>query len=125
MAREDLLLAPESLDALLAGIEGLAPVFGPATAPGLERVRHLLERARVAESGGDRSAALAAITAAMERLAELAGALDPAEAAAMSAMTREFRVALRRGDEARAVESVERMRERSGAVPRRRGSDGL
>ncbi len=123
MSREDLLLAPESLDQLLAGVADLAPALGAAAAPGLARVRHLLEQARAGAAAGDRKRALEMITAAMERLAELASVLDPGEAAAMAAIAREFGGALHRGDEARAAESVERMRQRSGAMPRRPGPE--
>jgi hypothetical protein len=123
MAREDLLLAPESLEQMVAGLADLGPALGPAAAPGLARVRSKLEAAIAAQRDGNRALAVGHITAAMRDLAELAVLLDPAEAAAMTAMARQFEGALRGGDEPTAAQSIERMRERSGAVKKRGNSD--
>jgi hypothetical protein len=119
MARDDLLLAPESLEALLAGLRDLAVVFGPQAAPGLARVRGRLEQAVAAQKAGRRDEAVTEITAAMRLLAELAATLDPQEAAMMRAMAAQFEGALARGDAAHAAESVDAMRKRSGAVKKR------
>jgi hypothetical protein len=119
MSRESLLLAPESLDALLAAIGDLGAALGPESATGLAAVRQLLEQAKTARDDGATDRAVHTITIAMQKLAELASALDPQEAAAMQAMTGAFRTALGRGDAARAAESVDQMRVRSGAVKRR------
>lgn len=123
MAREDLLLAPESLEALVAGLGDLGSALGPGSEAGLARVRATLQGAIDAERRGDRSAAIASITRGMRELAELAARLDPGEAAAMGALAKQFEGALRGGDEPRAAESVERMRARSGAVKRRDTTD--
>jgi len=53
MAREDLLLAPESLEALIAGMGDLRLAFGPKAGPGLDAVRTRLEQALAARKGGD------------------------------------------------------------------------
>lgn len=123
MAREDLLLAPESLEQMVAGLADLGPALGPAALPGLARVRARLEAAIASQRDGNRAAAIGNITAAMRDLAELANLLDPAEAAAMSAMARQFEGALRGGDAPTAAQSVQHMRERSGAVKKRGNSD--
>jgi len=119
VAREDLILAPENLEALVDGLRDLGPALGPAAAPGLAAVRARLTDAVAARSSGDRDAAVAAITAAMRHLAELANALDPREAAMMRAVAAQFETALRRGDAVEATQSVNTMRERSGARKKR------
>lgn len=119
MAREDLLLAPESLEALIAGLGDLGPAFGPQAAPGLAQVRSLLEAALGARKAGDTARAIEGITSAMRTLAGLADALDPREAAMMRAIAGQFEGALRRGDAAHAAENVDQMRKHSGAVKKR------
>ncbi|MEW6272589.1 MAG: hypothetical protein AB1689_25195 [Thermodesulfobacteriota bacterium] len=119
MAKEDLLLAPESLEALIAGLAELGVVFGPQAAPGLAQVRGRLEHAVAAQRAGQRERAITEITAAMRLLAELASTLDPQEAAMMRALAGQFESALARGDAAHAAESVDAMRRRSGAVKKR------
>jgi hypothetical protein len=56
----------------------------------------------------------------MDSLTSLAENLDPAEAAMMRAMARGFRAALLRGDYAGAKESAAVMRQKSGAVERKK-----
>ena len=119
MAREDLLLAPETLEALIAGMGDLGLAFGPQAAPGLARVRATLEQALAAQKAADAPRAIAAITAAMHQLAELATTLDPQEAAMMRAIASQFESSLRRGDAAHAADSVDTMRKHSGAVKKR------
>jgi hypothetical protein len=119
MARKDLLLAPETLEALVAGLGDLALAFGPQAAPGLARVRATLEQALAAQKAGDTASAIAAITGAMQQLAELATTLDPKEAAMMRAIASQFESSLRRGDAAHAADSVDTMRKHSGAVKKR------
>ncbi len=119
MAREDLLLAPESLEALIAGLGDLGLAFGPQAAPGLAKVRTQLETALAARKGGDTARAVEAITAAMRTLAELADVLDPREAAMMRALAGQFEGALKRGDAAHAAGHVDEMRKHSGAVKKR------
>jgi len=119
VARENLLLAPESLEALIAGLGDLRLAFGPQAEPGLEAVRVRLTAALAAQKEGDVPRAVAEITAAMGLLAELADRLDPQEAAMMRAIAGQFTQALQRGDAAHAADSVDAMRKRSGAVKKR------
>jgi hypothetical protein len=119
MAREELLLAPESLEALIAGIGELRLALGPQAEPGLSGVRDRLEQALAARKDGDVPRAVGEITNAMRQLAGLADTLDPQEAAMMRAIAGQFEQALRRGDAADAAGSVDAMRKRSGAVKKR------
>ena len=119
MAREDLLLAPESLEALIAGMAELGVALGPQAGPGLVEVRARLEQALAARKGGDGREPSSEITARDAALAELAETLDPQEAAMMRALAGQFEQALRRGDAAHAADSVDAMRKRSGAVKKR------
>lgn len=119
MAREDLLLAPESLEALIAGFGDVATALGPQAASGLSGVKSQLERAVAARDDGRRDEAVAEVLGAMQSLARLAVALDPAEARVMQELASHFQSALRGGDAGHAAESVDSMRKRSGAVKKR------
>jgi hypothetical protein len=119
MSREELILAPESLEALAHGLGDLATALGPQAGPGLSAVRARLDEAVAARRDGDRDRAVAAITAAMLELARLADVLDSGEAAMMRAVAAQFETALRRGDAGVAAQSVNVMRERSGARKKR------
>ncbi|HEY8517599.1 MAG TPA: hypothetical protein VIS07_18970 [Candidatus Binatia bacterium] len=119
MPREDLLLAPESLETLIAGLGDLRVVLGPGAGPGLEQVKARLQHALAAQRAGERERAIREITAAMHLLSELAATLDPQEAAMMRALAAQFESALVRGDAAHAAQSVDAMRRRSGAVKKR------
>lgn len=118
-----MILAPESLEALLGGLGDVAVALGPAARGGIGTVRTYLEQALAARQAGDRYRAVAAVTGAMRALAGLADALDPREAAVMRAIAGQFEVALRHGDSGGAVQSVDVMRERSGAR-KKRGDEG-
>jgi hypothetical protein len=119
MARESLLLAPESLEALLAGFGDLETALGPAAAGGLAAVRSRLERAIAVRADGRPEEAVAEVLEAMKGLAALASSLGPDEARAMQALASNFGSAMAGGDAARAAESVDSMRQRSGAVKKR------
>jgi len=119
MAREGLILGPDSLEALVDGLGDLRLALGPRAEAGLEAVRADLRKAIAAREAGDRDASVEGITAAMRRLAGLADLLDPAEAAMMRAVAAQFEVALRRGEAGDAARSVDLMRERSGARKKR------
>lgn len=119
MSREELLLAPESLEALIAGLADLGTALGAGAAPGLAAVRARLEAALAARQSGDRDRAVREITSAMRLIAELATTLDAQEAAMMRALAAQFEQALLRGDAAHAAGSVDTMRKRSGAVKKR------
>ena len=118
MASEDLILAPENLQVLLQGLDGLGPVLGPDAAPGLERVRGRLQEALVAQADSRTPDALASITLAMRELVELASRMDPAEASIMQGVAARFEQAMHQGNLGDAAESVDQMRERSGATKR-------
>jgi hypothetical protein len=118
MAADDLILAPENLQAILQGLDGLRPVLGPEAAPGLERVRELLQQALNAQADARMPDALSAITLAMRELVQLANRMDPSEAAIMQAVAARFEQAMHQGDLGNAAESLDQMRERSGATKR-------
>lgn len=119
MAREDLILGPESLEALVAGLGDLSLALGPQAGPGLDAVRDELRRAIASREAGDRDASIDGIMKAMRRIAGLADLLDPAEAAMMRAVASQFEGALRRGEAGDAAKSLDLMRERSGARKKR------
>ena len=107
---------PEALEALFSRLGELKIVLGPAAAPGVDQVEADLRSALAARHRGDVAAAVERIGAAMDRLAALAGASDPAEAAMMRALAAHFRQALVRGALGDAREAADVMRERSGSV---------
>lgn len=119
MAREDLLLAPESLEALIAGFADLQTALGPGAAAGLAGIQGRLEHAVSLRKDGRVQEAVQEILVAMQSLAELAGSLDPAEAQAMQALAGSFQSALQAGQAAHAADSVDSMRKKSGAVKKR------
>jgi hypothetical protein len=112
--------APPVLEMLLARLDEIAVVVGPAAAPRLGAVRESLTRALALRAAGDVPAAMRAITAAMQELARIASALDPAEAAAMQAVAAHFGTAMARGEHAEMTRTSEVMRERSGARERKK-----
>ena len=116
MAYDDLILAPENLQMLLQGLDGLAPVLGPEAGAELGRVKEAIEAAMSAQAEGRQPDAVIAITIAMRELVGLAARMDPAEAAMMQAVAAGFEAALSRGDAAGAAESVDTMRVHSGAT---------
>jgi len=102
---------------LLIRLDELTVVVGPAAAPRLGAVRDGLTRALALRARGDVPGATTALAAAMQELAGLADALDPAEAALMRAAAQQFGAALARGEVAEMTRTSELMRERSGARP--------
>ena len=107
---------PEALEALFARMGELKVVLGPAAAPGVDEVQRHLREGLAARERGDVGGAVAKITRAMDLLAGLAAAADPAEGAMMRAMAERFRQAVARGALGDAKETAEVMRERSGSV---------
>ena len=107
---------PEALEALFSRLGELKIVLGPAAAPGVDQVEADLRSGLAARHRGDVAAAVERIGTAMDRLAALAGAGDPAEAAMMRALAAHFRQALVRGALGDAREAADVMRERSGSV---------
>jgi hypothetical protein len=108
---------PPVLEMLLTRLDELAVVVGPTAAPRLGAVRDGLTRALALRARGDVPAATQAIAAAMQTLADLADALDPAEAGIMRAVAAQFGAATARGATAEMERTSELMRERSGAHP--------
>jgi hypothetical protein len=111
---------PEALEVLFGRIGELKVVLGPAAAPGVDEVERLLREGLAARERGDPAAAVARIAQAMDRLATLASAADPAEGALMRAMAERFGQALGRGAVGEARDAADVMRERSGSVVRPR-----
>jgi hypothetical protein len=113
---------PEALEAFFSRIGELKVVLGPRAAGGVDGLEALIREGLAARDRGDPAAAVTRIVQAMERLAELAGASEAAEAPALRAMALRFAAALGRGSLGEAKAAAEVMRERSGAavIPRRR-----
>lgn len=107
---------PEALGALFSRLDELKTVLGPAAAPGVDEVKHLLREGLAARTRGNPASAVAQISQAMERLAALASQADPAEGAAMRGMAARFQQALGRGALGEAKEAADLMRARSGSV---------
>jgi hypothetical protein len=109
-----------ALEDVLLRLDELLVVLGSSVAGALAAVRFSLIEAIAARDRGDRSAAIGAVGKAMDSLSSLAEHLDPAEAAMMRAIAQGFRAALLRGDYAGAKQSADVMRQRSGAVERKK-----
>lgn len=109
-----------ALESVLLRIDELPAVLGSFATPTIGLVRGALLEALAARDRGDQPAAVAAIGRAMDALSALADRLDPTEAAMMRAVAHSFRVALSRGDYARAKETAAVMMKKSGAVERKK-----
>jgi hypothetical protein len=109
---------PEALEALFSRMGELKVILGPAAAPGVERVEHLLREGLAARERGDVAAGVTRIAESMDLLARLAIHADPAEGVMMRAVAEQFKQALARGALGDAKEKAEVMRERSGSVLR-------
>jgi len=107
--------APPALETLLARLDQLTLVVGPAAAPRLGAMREELTRALGLRSCGDAPGAALAIERAMGELAALAAHVDPSEAMLMRAVVQAFGAALRRGEQGELERAADLMRERSGA----------
>jgi hypothetical protein len=117
-----LIAFPEALEAFLSRIGELRVVLGPRAAGGVDGLEALIREGLAARDRGDPGTAVRRIVQAMDRLADLAGASDAAEAPMLRAMARQFAAALGRGALGDAKTAAEAMRERSGStvIPRRR-----
>jgi hypothetical protein len=111
---------PEALEALFSRVGELKVVLGPGAGAGVDEVERMLREGLAARERGDVTGAMTRIGQAMDRLAALASAADPAEGAAMRAVAERFRQLLARGAVGEAREAADVMRARSGAVLRRR-----
>jgi hypothetical protein len=92
----------------------LEVTIGPVARPVIAEVRTRLAEAAARQQNGDTPAAIDIIRSAMERLASLAGVLDPAEAMLMRMLSEHFSYALRSGDKAAAKNAVNIMRHKAG-----------
>jgi hypothetical protein len=92
----------------------LEVVIGPAARPVIAEVRTRLAEATARQKNGDMQGAISIICGAMERLALLAGTLDPAEARLMRMLGDRFSTALQNGDKNAAKDAVNMMRHKAG-----------
>ena len=81
---------PDSFLQLIDRLGELEVVIGPQARPVVAEVQARLREAAAARQGGDVPGALAIIGQAMERLAALAGSLDPFEGNMMRAIAASF-----------------------------------
>ena len=96
------------------GLGELEVTIGPAARPLIAELRTRLAEAAARGQNGDPAGAVDIIRNAMERLALLAGTLDPAEAMLMRMMSEHFNNALRIGDKDAARNAVNTMRHKAG-----------
>jgi len=92
----------------------LEVTIGPGARPVIAEVRTRLTDAAARQKNGDTPGAIAVLRGAMERLASLAGTLDPAEAALMRMLSDHFGNALSVGDREAAKNAVNVMRHKAG-----------
>ena len=92
----------------------LEVTVGPKARPVVAEIRAKLAEAAVRRSNGNMPAAIAAIGAAMDRLAALASELDPSEGLMMRMIADRFSQALSFGDKSAAKENVNIMRHKAG-----------
>jgi hypothetical protein len=92
----------------------LEVTIGAAARPVIAEVRSRLVEAAARQKNGDTPGAIAIIRSAMERLASLAGTLDPAEAMLMRMLSERFSNALSIGDKDAAKNAVKVMRHKAG-----------
>lgn len=109
---------PTAIDSLVSRLGELQVVIGAQAAPVIEAVRAGLLQAMAARDRGDVGAATRQIGDAMDRLANLAEQLDPAEAMMMRALAQRFKAALLRGDTSQAKADAAVMFSKSGAQAR-------
>jgi hypothetical protein len=106
---------PPALEFLLTRLGEMEVVLGPAAAR-LGAVRAHLERAVALRADGDSPGATAAIGRAMDELAAMFAAVDPAEAMLVRPVIERFGAALLRGEPGEMERAAEVMRQRSGAT---------
>ncbi|MBV8357381.1 MAG: hypothetical protein JO189_05525 [Deltaproteobacteria bacterium] len=104
----------ESFARLGESLGELEITIGPVARPVIAEVRTRLAQAAGRQKNGDIAGAIAIIRGAMERLASLAGTLDPAEAVLMRMLSEHFTNALSIGDKNAAKDTVNLMRHKAG-----------
>lgn len=107
---------PPPLEMLLTRLGELEVVIGQPAAARLGAVRAHLQRAVALRAGGDPPGAADAVRRAMDELATLVAAVDPAEGLLMRAIVERFTTALMRGESGEVERTADVMRERSGAT---------
>jgi hypothetical protein len=106
-----------SLDPFLKLADNLGELevtIGERARPIVAELRHRLRSAVASRERGDLPGSLDQLRDAMERLAAIAGELDPEEGALMRMVAQRFTEALKLGDKGAAKEAVNLMRHRSG-----------
>jgi hypothetical protein len=106
--------ADDPFTKLAQNLGELEIVIGERARPAIAEVRAGLRDAIASRERGDMPAAIAAIRIAMERLASLAGDLDPEEGAMMRFIAERFTAALGAGDKGDAKTVVDVMRHKAG-----------
>jgi len=99
---------------LAESLRELEVTVGPKACPVIAEVRTRLAEAAASHGKGDMTEAIAAIRAAMERLAALAGELDSDEGQLMRLIAERFSQALSFGDKGTAKVAVNFMRHKAG-----------
>ena len=92
----------------------LEVAIGAKARPVVAELRQRLRAAIASRERGDLPDSLEQLRGAMERLAAIAGELDPDEGALMRMVAQRFTEALKLGDKGTAREAVNLMRHRSG-----------
>jgi hypothetical protein len=106
-----------SLDPFLKLAENLGELevtIGERARPAVVELRQRLRAAAASRERGDLPGSLEQLKSAMERLAAIAGELDPEEGALMRMVAQRFTEALKLGDKSTAKEVVNLMRHKSG-----------
>jgi hypothetical protein len=106
-----------SLDPFLKLAENLGELevtIGERARPAVVEIRQRLRAAGASRERGDLPGSLEQLKSAMERLAVIAGQLDPEEGALMRMVAQRFTEALKLGDKGTAKEVVNLMRHKSG-----------
>jgi hypothetical protein len=106
-----------SLDPFLKLAENLGELevtIGERARPAVVELRQRLRAAAASRERGDLPGSLEQLKSAMERLAAIAGELDPEEGALMRMVAQRFTEALKLGDKGTAKEVVNLMRHKSG-----------
>jgi hypothetical protein len=106
-----------SLDAFLKLVDNLGELevtLGERARPVVAELRQRLRAAVASRERGDLPDSLEQLRVAMDRLAAIAGELDPEEGAMMRMVAQRFTEALKLGDKGAAKEAVNVMRHKSG-----------
>jgi hypothetical protein len=106
-----------SLDPFLKLADNLGELevtIGERARPAVVELRQRLRAAVASRERGDLPGSLEQLRDAMDRLAAIAGELDPEEGALMRMVAQRFTEALKLGDKGTAKEAVNLMRHKSG-----------